>query len=47
MKRILLGSLLLAGLTACQKSKEADFPIPTDVVKRRDIPVTAEATGKI
>jgi HlyD family secretion protein len=47
VKRILLASFLLAGLTACQGKKEAPLQIPTDIAKRRDIYVTADATGKI
>ncbi len=47
VKRILLGSFLLAGLTACQGKKEAPLQIPTDVARRRTIAVTADATGKI
>jgi HlyD family secretion protein len=34
-------------LTACQKTKEASFPIPTAQVKRSSFEVNAEATGKI
>ncbi len=47
VKRILLGSLLLAGLTACQAKKEAPLQIPTAVAMKRSITVTADATGKI
>ena len=47
VKRILLGSLLFAGLTACDGKKEAPLQIPTAVAMKRSITVTADATGKI
>jgi HlyD family secretion protein len=47
VKRILLASTLVAGLAACKAKPAAPVPIPTAVATRRNLTVTAEATGKI
>jgi HlyD family secretion protein len=47
VKRILLGSLVLVGLTACNRQKAPELQMATAVSGYRNIVVMAEATGKI
>jgi HlyD family secretion protein len=47
VNRLLAASLVIAGLTACNKTTVPDLQIPTDRASRRSIVVTADATGKI
>lgn len=47
VKRILLGSFALLTLAACKPKETPPLQIPVDVARRRDIAVTAEATGRI
>ncbi len=47
VKRLLITSLAVAGFAACNKAAVPELQIPTDRAMRRQITVTADATGKI
>lgn len=47
VKRILFGFLLASGAAACSGTKLPPLEIPTQTASRRNINVTAEATGRI
>ncbi|HKS05521.1 MAG TPA: efflux RND transporter periplasmic adaptor subunit [Gemmatimonadaceae bacterium] len=47
MKRILIGLVVATGVAACRQNNLPPLQIPTQVATRRNINVTAEATGRI